>query len=398
MLKKIKKSNLLISQQFLDNNKQLQEMSEVEKMHYVPNEVLRIESILSKQMSSTAKSKFQKLKNKNQRKEITVYPPKWNNGEISAYYLFMITVPQIIIISLWASGIFIEYHYMGLTFTIFVYLSYLIESFRCNTFKQLFNAREQDSFFKDLKNYKEGKPEICLDIKCYSNMDKYGSKTNYTYMEQVKFDYDSYVDKSSSFPNVFDSYSIVRVQNILTFSYNDQLSEYYFESKRRNALHRCFIESNCVKQFNNSKVHGQVCHMIIKQNTASNFFYSWITYSIFTIVGLNIVYRLILNTHSPFVQNYIHKVIQAKINHKKLLDDQLKQADFLNENKKIAQEEYEEIKQYYDKYYQQNESFLNVNYQTPELSSQGSKQTQPSEVLKFNNQNHLSKNDAEVFL
>ncbi|EAS01680.2 transmembrane protein, putative (macronuclear) [Tetrahymena thermophila SB210] len=373
-------------------------MSEIEKMHYVPKEVVRIESILSKDMSFSAKSKFQKFKNKNQKKEVTVYPPKCNNGELSAQYT--ITVFQIIIISLWASGVFIEYPNIGIGFSIVVYLLYFVESFKCNTFKQLFHAREQERFVKDVKHYKEGKPELCLDIKCYASSDEYGSDTNYTYMEELKFEYDSYVDKSPQLPNLFETYSIIRVQNILTFSYSDQLSEYYFESMRRNALHRCYMKSSCVKQFNNSQVPGLVDHMIIRQNTIPNFFYSWMTYSIFTLVGLTFVYRIILNSRTPFVQNYIHKVIEVKFNHKKLLDNQLRQAEFLNQNNKITKEEYEEVRSYYSKYYYQKESFLNVNYQTHELSSEGfiSKQTQPSEILKFNNQYNLNKKDAENLL
>ncbi|KAL4496401.1 hypothetical protein ABPG72_014631 [Tetrahymena utriculariae] len=373
-------------------------MSEIEKMHFVPNEVIRIENILSKQMDFTAKSKFKKFKTKNQRKEVIVYPPKWNNDSISAQYI--ITIFQIIIISLWASGVFIEYQNIGIGFTIFVYFLYFFESFNCIAFKQLFNSRERSIFMKDLEKYKAGKPELCLDIKCYKSYDEYGSDTNYTYMEEVKFEYDSQVDKSPQFPNVFDTYSIVRVENILTFSYSDQLSEYYFESMRRNALHRCYSKSSHVKSFNNSNVPGLVSHVMIKQNKIINFFYSWVVYTLFTLVGLTIVYRIILNMRTPLVHNYIHKVIQVNFNHKKLLDNQLRQADFLNQNNKITKEEYQEFKQFYSQFYYQKESFLNIYNQTPILSSQGmnSKLTQPSEVLKFDNQNNLSQKQVEELL
>ncbi|KAL4463064.1 hypothetical protein ABPG74_007065 [Tetrahymena malaccensis] len=103
---------------------------------------------------------------------------------------------------------------------------------------------------------------------------------------------------------------------------------------------------------------------------------------------------------TPFIQNYIHKVIQVQFNHKKQLDNQIIQADFLNQSNKITQEEYQECRQFYSKYYYQKESFLNTNNQSPSLLSEGidSKLTQPSEVLKFDNQNHLIQKDAEGLL
>ncbi|KAL4463065.1 hypothetical protein ABPG74_007066 [Tetrahymena malaccensis] len=246
-------------------------MSEILKMHYVPNEAIRIESILSKGIDFRAKYKFEKFKSKNQRKEVVVHPLKWNNTSFSAQYI--ITVFQMIIIPLWISGVFIEYQNVGIAFTIVVYLLYFVESFMCETFKQLFNPRDKSNFIENIESYKAGKPELCLDIKCYQSSEEYGSETNYTYMEEVKFDYDSYVDQSPQFPNIFDTYSIIRVQNILTFSYSDSLSEYYFESMRRNALHRCYIKSCWVKSFNQSSVPGFVSHIWwlkkAKQQTSS---------------------------------------------------------------------------------------------------------------------------------